>query len=103
VSIVCSFFSLGLVIDALITTRILVQFMGQIGAVTLLRKRQPPGARSYRMWLYPLPSLVALAGWIFVFATSDVKVILFGLGTLLAGVAVFMIWAKRAHLWPFNH
>ena len=34
VAILCSFFSLGLVIDALITTRILVQFMGQIGAVT---------------------------------------------------------------------
>ena len=38
-SIVCSFFSLGLVIDALITTRILVQFIGQIGALTLLRRR----------------------------------------------------------------
>ena len=44
---------------------------------------------SYRMWLYPLPSLLALAGWIFVFATSDVRVILFGLGTLLLGVLVF--------------
>ena len=85
VSIVCSFFSLGMVIDALITTRILVQFIGQIGALTLLRRRQAAEpAGTYRMWLYPLPSLVALAGWIFVFATSDVQVILFGLGTLLA-------------------
>ena len=44
VSIVCSFFSLGTVIDALITTRILVQFMGQIGAVALLRRHRagPP-------------------------------------------------------------
>jgi amino acid transporter len=102
VSIVCSFFSLGLVIDALITTRILVQFMGQIGAVTLLRKRGAAGAGSYRMWLYPLPSLVALAGWIFVFATSDVKVIMFGLGTLVAGVIVFLIWSARAGKWPFG-
>ena len=38
VSIACSFVSLGLVIDALITTRILVQFMGQIGALALLRR-----------------------------------------------------------------
>jgi amino acid transporter len=101
VSIVCSFFSLGLVIDALITTRILVQFMGQIGAVALLRKHRVEHAGSYRMWLYPLPSLLALAGWIFVFATSDVRVILFGLGTLLVGVVVFMVWSWRARRWPF--
>ena len=48
-----SFVSLGMVIDALITTRILVQFIGQIGAVTLLRRRAPDMARPYRMWLYP--------------------------------------------------
>jgi amino acid transporter len=101
VSIVCSFFSLGLVIDALITTRILVQFMGQIGALTLLRRRRGAAPGTYRMWLYPLPSLVALAGWIFVFATSDAKVILFGLGTLLAGVLVFLLWSWRARRWPF--
>jgi amino acid transporter len=101
VSIVCSFFSLGLVIDALITTRILVQFMGQIGAVALARRRRVEHAGSYRMWLYPLPSLLALAGWIFVFATSDVRVILFGLSTLLVGVVVFMMWSWRAQRWPF--
>jgi amino acid transporter len=101
ISIVSSFFSLSLVIDALLTTRILVQFMGQIGAVALLRKRNRERARSYRMWLYPLPSLVALAGWIFVFATSEVKVILFGLGTLLAGVLFFVAWSWRVRRWPF--
>jgi hypothetical protein len=53
------------------------------------------------MWLYPLPSLLALAGWIFVFATSDVRVILFGLSTLLLGVVVFMVWSWRARRWPF--
>src|SRR5213079_1131691 len=66
VAIVCSFFPLGLVIDALITTRILVQFIGQIGALTILRRRGGERPGTYRMWLYPLPSLVALAGWIFV-------------------------------------
>jgi amino acid transporter len=101
VSIVCSFFSLGTVIDALITTRILVQFMAQIGAVALLRRHRVDRPLSYRMWLYPLPSLLALAGWIFVFATSDVRVILFGLGTLLIGVLVFLIWTWHTRRWPF--
>ena len=97
VSILCSFVSLGLVIDALITTRILVQFMGQIAALALLRKHGSSRQGTFRMWLYPLPSLVALAGWIFVFATSDPRVILFGLGTL-----VFGIWSWRARQWPFS-
>ena len=93
ISILGSFASLGMVIDALITTRILVQFIGQIGAVTLLRRRNPTMERPYRMWLYPLPSLVALAGWIFIFATTPVRVILFGLGALGLGVLCFAWWA----------
>jgi amino acid transporter len=101
ISILCSFVSLGLVIDALITTRILVQFIGQIGAVALLRKRTPDSSRPYKMWLYPLPSLVALAGWIFVFATSEPLVILFGLGTLLLGGLGFVAWSWHVRSWPF--
>ncbi len=101
-SILCSFVSLGMVIDALMTTRILVQFIGQIFAVTLLRRRAPAGERPYRVWLYPLPSLVALAGWIFIFATSDVKIILFGLGTLAAGMLFFLIWSFATRRWPFR-
>ena len=101
-AIVAGFVSLGTVIDALITTRILVQFMGQIGAVTLLRRREPDLPRPYRMWLYPLPSLVALCGWIFIFATTPVKVIAFGLGALLLGIACFGIWSWKARTWPFE-
>jgi len=59
-----------MVIDALITTRILVQFIGQIVALTLLRRNAPGMPRPFRVWLYPLPNLVALFGWIFLFATS---------------------------------
>ncbi|HJQ25306.1 MAG TPA: APC family permease [Blastocatellia bacterium] len=100
-SIACSFFSLGVVIDALITTRILIQFIGQIFAVMLLRKHAPDMPRPYRIWLYPLPSLVALAGWVFIFATSDLLIILFGLGTLALGGGFFFIWSWRTRRWPF--
>jgi len=101
ISIVCSFFSLGIVIDALITTRILIQFMGQIFAVTLLRKQSPKTARPYRMWLYPLPSIVALVGWIFIFATTEWPVILLGVGTLLLGAIFFLGWSWYTQRWPF--
>jgi amino acid transporter len=101
VSIAGSFVSLGTVIDALVTTRILVQFIAQIGAVALLRRREPHAVRPYRMWLYPLPSLLALAGWIFVFATAEPRVILFGLGMLGFGALFFFSWSWRRRRWPF--
>jgi amino acid transporter len=101
-SIFAGFVSLGMVIDALITTRILVQFIGQIGAVTLLRRRAPELPRPYRMWLYPLPSLVALVGWIFIFATTPPTVVAFGLGALLLGAACFGAWSWKGRKWPFE-
>jgi len=101
-AILAGFASLGTVIDALITTRILVQFIGQIGAVTLLRRRAPEMPRPYRMWLYPLPSLVALLGWIFIFATTPPTVIAFGLGALLLGVICFLAWSWKRRMWPFE-
>jgi len=101
-SIVAGLVSLGMVIDALITTRILVQFIGQIGAVSVLRRRAPDMPRPYRMWLYPVPSLVALLGWIFVFATTPPRVIAFGLGALVLGVLCFGAWSWTGRTWPFE-
>jgi len=100
-AILAGFASLGIVIDALVTTRILVQFIGQIGAVTLLRRRAPDMPRPYRMWLYPLPSLIALLGWIFIFATTPKPVIAFGLGALVLGVLCFLVWSWKGRTWPF--
>ena len=100
-SIAAGFFSLGTVIDALIVTRIVVQFMGQIVGLILLRRQAPNLARPYRMWLYPVPALVALLGWIFVFATTQPTVILFGVGALGVGCVAFVVWSWRTRRWPF--
>jgi amino acid transporter len=101
ISIVAGFFSLGTVIDALIVTRILVQFMGQVVGLILLRRNAPDMPRPYRMWLYPLPALVALLGWLFVFATTPIQVILFGIGVLALGCVAFLIWSWNTKRWPF--
>ncbi len=101
ISIVAGFFSLGTVIDALIVTRILVQFMGQVVGLILLRRRAPDMARPYRMWLYPLPALIALVGWTFLFATTSPRVILFGVGVLALGCVAFLLWSWRTQRWPF--
>jgi len=102
ISIICSFFSLDIVIDALISTRILIQFIGQIFALILLRKRAPDMSRPYKMWLYPLPSIIALIGWLFIFATTPWPVVVLGLGTLALGVVFFLVWSWYTERWPFT-
>lgn len=102
IAIVCSFLPLGIVIDVLIASRIIVQFIGQIVAVTLLRRRQPEMERPYRIWFYPLPSLLALAGWIFIFATSGTRIILFSLAAMAVGIASFLLWSRHGSRWPFE-
>ena len=60
-----SFFSFQSVVDALIVTRILEQFIGQVIGVMVLRRREPNRERPFRIWLYPLPCFLALAGWLY--------------------------------------
>jgi basic amino acid/polyamine antiporter, APA family len=102
IAIICSFFSLGIVIDVLIATRIIVQFAGQIFAVALLRKNSPKMERPYRIWLYPLPSLIALTGWMFIYLTLDRVIIIFSLVALATGVVSFLAWSRGASKWPFT-
>ena len=101
IAIGCSAFSLGEVIDGLLATRIVVQFIGQIGAVVLLRRNRPDLPRPYRIWLYPLPLAIALVGWLFVFVTTPTRTVLLGLGGLVAGVAGFGLWSRWRGTWPF--
>lgn len=93
--------SLGIVIDALVTMRILVQFIGQMAALVLLRRTQPDRPRPFRVWLYPVPLVLALAGWIFLFATTDPFVILFGLVLLALGGVAFLVWSHQTRRWPY--
>jgi amino acid transporter len=102
ISIVACMFPLGTVIDGLIATRILVQFMGQVVGVIRLRRVRPDMARPYRIWLYPLPTVIALLGWTFVFLTTDIRVIGFGVGILALGVVCFLVWSQRTGGWPFR-
>jgi amino acid transporter len=97
-----SFLDLGNVIKALITVRIPVQFVGQIAAVVLLRRALPERQRPFRMWLYPLPCALALAGWVYVYVAAGWLFAGLGLATLLAGVVAFLLWSWRGGTWPFD-
>ena len=101
-AIASSFLSLQTVINALVTMRILVQFIGQIGAAALLRRTMPETKRPFKMWLYPLPALVALVGWLFVFVTAGKWPVIYSLGAMVLGVITFLIWSKSRASWPFQ-
>jgi APA family basic amino acid/polyamine antiporter len=93
-SIVASFFDLDWVISALITARIVVQFMGQILTLHYIRRARPDIVRPFRMWLYPVPSIIALIGWAYILLTSGWTTGLFGLGVLATGIIAFTLWRK---------
>jgi amino acid transporter len=97
-----SFFDLGSVINVMIITRIVEQFVAQIIGVMLLRKNRPDLPRPYRIWLYPLPCLLALTGWLALYVTSPPIYIVLGLLTLAAGVMAFLIWSRLTGRWPFS-
>jgi len=100
-SVVASIFDLADVINALMTARILVQFVGQIFAVIFLRKFHPEVHRPFKMFLYPLPCLIALLGWLYIFGNAGAKYIAYGLLTLVAGCAAFLIMSRKTRTWPF--
>ncbi|MGH9702311.1 MAG: hypothetical protein ACRD4K_02955, partial [Candidatus Acidiferrales bacterium] len=89
------------VISALITTRVLVQFLAQILALPLLH-RVPRGNRPYQMWLYPVPAILAFAGWSYIFLTSGWKYVALGLLTLVIGILIYLIRARSTRTWPFR-
>src|SRR5262245_1452010 len=85
------FFDLAMVINAAVAVRILVQFVAQIVGLHLLHTTRPDVRLPFRMWLYPLPSVIALVGWLFVFSTTDRSVLLASLGVLGSGCVAFFI------------
>jgi hypothetical protein len=97
-----TFLPLMTVIDALFTTRIVVQFCGQIAALILLRRLRPDLARPFKMWLYPLPAFVAFVGWIFLLVTTNKTQLAYGACVLVLGLAAFLLLAQRARRWPFE-
>src|SRR6267143_5263497 len=60
------FLRLADVIAALVVIRILLQFLVQAIGVIVLRIRRPDMPRPFRLWLYPVPALVAAGSFIFI-------------------------------------
>jgi amino acid transporter len=101
-SVFC-FFTLQQVITMLVITRILLQFFLQQGGVILMRIQRPDLPRPFRIPLYPLPPLVAIAGFVFILVNRAHA--LGGLavagGIALSGTLIYMVRARSLGQWPF--
>jgi amino acid transporter len=90
------FFSLADVIAALVVLRILLQFTMQHIGVMHLRRAQPELPRPFRLWLYPIPPILALIGFsyiLFVRANSMRELLLTAVVTTI-GAAFFFLKAS---------
>jgi basic amino acid/polyamine antiporter, APA family len=103
--VIAAVFSLGKlseVIGSLIATRVLIQYLPQTIGFFLLRLRQPGLVRPFRMWLYPVPGVISIAGWLYVLVTAAPKSLVFAGAIFLAGTTVYLIRAHRNGEWPFS-
>jgi amino acid transporter len=95
--------SLERLLSALMIIQIVFQFIPQICAVFAIRMYRKEIHRPYGMWLYPIPALIALVGWIYVAATPEQRQFL---GTafvlLFAGLGAYFLRARAVRSWPFT-
>jgi amino acid transporter len=103
VAMLFCFLRLADVIAALVVIRILLQFIVQAVGVMVLRHRRPDMPRPFRMWLYPLPALMAIAGFTFILLARKnfLREIRYALAILVAGLAIYLVRSWRRREWPF--
>ena len=101
VSAAVCFISLEALIKTLIVIQIVTQFIAQCLAVILIRRSRKDIALPFRMPLYPIPALVAMAGWIFILVSSGTAYILSGFALLAFGILAYLWRARTKNEWPW--
>ena len=102
ITIIGSLFTLTTIINAAVATLVIIQSLAQVAAIVVLRRRQPNLPRPYRQWLYPVPTVIALVGWVYVYVSSTWQSIGLSLGWIAIGCIAFAVYAKAEHTWPFG-
>lgn len=82
-------FRLADVITAILAMRIMVQFIGQAVGLMLYRKRLNSSEDSYKMPLYPLPVVLAIAIWACIFVATGWQFMLSGVTVMAIGTILF--------------
>ena len=77
------------VLQAILSIRAVIPFMAQIAGAVALRIREPHRPRPFRMWLYPLPAIIALGLWTFVVISPEKGLKVGGLYVMAAGLVFY--------------
>jgi fructoselysine transporter len=99
------FFSIALKLETaiagILAMRLLVQFIGQTVGLILLHRRWPAEKFPFRMWFYPIPAVLTIIGWGWLFwQTGAARK--WGLLEIALGVLAFLIWSGVSQQWPFD-
>jgi hypothetical protein len=72
--------------------------------VMVLRVRRPDMPRPFRMWLYPLPAVLAAGGFLFVLFKRENagRELRYAAVILIAGLLLYMVRACYSKQWPFE-
>lgn len=89
-------------IRAILAMRCLIQFIGQAVGLLILHRHWGRGRLPFRMWLFPVPLVVAIVGWIGIFISTGRTPILASLAAMTAGVVVYLSRARVRREWPFQ-
>jgi amino acid transporter len=94
-------FQLKDLVSALVVIRILLLFLLQAIGAAIWRVTHPEEPRPFRMWLYPLPVVVTVAGFALVLYDKRGLV---ARGILFAalGAVVYLVRSARLRQWPFS-
>ncbi len=102
ITIIGSLFTLTDIINAAVATLVLIQSLAQVAAIVVLRRRQPNLVRPYRQWLYPVPTVIALVGWVYVYVSATWLSIGLSVGWIVIGCIAYLGYARAEHTWPFG-
>jgi amino acid transporter len=87
-------------VSALVVIRIILQFLLQQVGLIVDRIRRPEAYRPFRVWLYPLPPLVSIAGFLYIlFGRKNFgRDIGFALVIIVVGTIVFYVRSALGHV-----
>jgi amino acid transporter len=93
--------TLGDAIKSIITMRVFTQFISQAVGLLILRHRVGAHAMPWRMWFYPVPALLAITAWLWVFSGAAPQKQIVGVIAPVVGIVVFLVLARGRQRWPF--
>ena len=87
-------FRLGDVITAIVVVRILIQFVSQSVGLIAWHKNHRKEGMPFKMPLFPIPAIISILIWMFIFFSNKWQYMLGAVGIILSGLILFFLWGR---------